>query len=124
MSLTNGFSAQLLTNAIDDETVSVWVDVRGYSNLTFYVSGTGTTSSGVLTFEEMAPPDMKLDPMAPEFSAGTGDYASITTKNASEVSAGKQVAVRATVGAYYYVRARVSTVIGGGGSVSVGLVAC
>lgn len=113
----------LLQNAIDDETLSPWVDVRGRPYVTLYVSSTGTTSSGVITFEEMCPVGVDGQPSPPPFGAATDNYASISTKNAIDTSAGKQAAIALTVRHYAFVRARISTVIGGGGSVSVVLVA-
>ncbi len=35
-----------------DETLGVWINARGYANVTFYVYGLGTISGGVVTFEE------------------------------------------------------------------------
>ena len=116
-------SAQCLTDAITDETLGPWIDVRGRANLVFYVTGVSTTSSGVITFEEAAPKNLS-DAITPVvFGAGVGSYTAIDTMNASDVSGGVQKAKHLTVGAYCFVRARISTAIGGGGSVSVGLVA-
>jgi hypothetical protein len=115
-------SAQCFTDKVDDETLGPWIDVRGCANVVFYITGSGVTSSGVITFEEAAPKD--LSAQAPVvFGATTAAYSSITTNNASDVDGGKQKAVHITVAAYCFVRARISTVIGGGGSISVGLVA-
>lgn len=116
-------SVQCFTNAVDDETLGPWIDVRGRANIVFYLSGVGTTSSGVVTFEEAAPKDFGSSTNPVVFGASSGDYSSITTNNASDVSAGKQKAIHITVAAYCFVRARISTVIGGGGSVSCGCVA-
>lgn len=117
-------SQQCLTNAIDDETLGPWIDVRGRANLVFYQSSAGTTSGGVITFEEAAPKNFTTDPTTTGvFGAATGDYTSLTTSNASDTSSNKQKAIHITVGAYCFVRARISTAISGGGSVSVGLVA-
>lgn len=116
-------SVQLLTDAITDETLSQWIDVRGYPYIVFYITGSSDTiSSGVITFEEAAPKYFNSD-NPPVFGAGTGGYASITTRNAADVTAGLQTAAHITQAAYCFVRARISTAIGGGGSVSVGLVA-
>ena len=52
-----------------------------------------------------------------------GNYSAITTENASAFSGGAQIAVHISAAAYYFVRARISTVIGGGGTISVGMVA-
>jgi hypothetical protein len=91
-------------------------------HLVFYCSSVGTTSGGVVTFEEAAPVLLNVD-NAPVFGAATGGYSVITTTNASTFSADTQVAVHAPIAAYGFVRARVSTAITGGGSVNVGLVA-
>lgn len=104
----------LLDRVSADESLSQWIDVRGRTHLVFYVIGNGTTSSGVITLDE---------------SVYVGDQpyggtpSAITTVNASTVSGDNQSAIHATVGAYGWVRARVSTAIGGGGTVSVVLVA-
>ena len=110
----------LLKDAITDETTSKWVDVRGRTHLVFYISGEGTTSSGVITLEESLAVGDPLSPNEPlQYYPGTAS--AITTVNASSLSG--QSAVHPAVGAYGFVRARVSTAIGGGGSISVGLVA-
>jgi len=116
-------SVSCFTDQSADETLGPWIDVRGRSYLVFYCSSTLTTSSGVVTFEEAAPvfSSTTIDP--PVFGATTGAYSAITTVNASTFTGGAQVAIHAPVGAYCFVRARISTVIGGGGTVSVGLVA-
>lgn len=111
----------LLKDAIDDETTSKWVDVRGRTAIAFYVSSTGTTSSGVITLEEtnyVADPNDNKEVQLYDGTAGT-----IATVNASTVSGGAMSSVKAPIGAYAFVRARISTVIGGTGSISVGLVA-
>lgn len=118
-------SVQLLTDVTADETLSKWVDVRGYAHIVFYITGSpDTISSGVITIEEAAPKNLS-EPGAGAvvFGAGTGGYASITTRNAADVTAGLQTAAHITVAAYCLVRARISTAIGGGGSISVGMVA-
>jgi hypothetical protein len=113
--MTQGYQqVELLTAAIDDETTSVWADVRGRTHLVLYISGLGTTSGGVLTIEESLPTLQNVWPAT---------ASSISTVNASDVSAGVCKAVHLTVGAYAFVRVRVSTAITGGGSVTVGLVA-
>lgn len=113
--MTQGYlEAELLTDAITDETTSPWVDVRGRTHLVFYINGLGTTSSGVITLEESKPT---------KNNAWPATASSISTVNASDVTGGVDKAVHLTVGAYAFVRARVSTAIGGGGSVTVGLIA-
>lgn len=119
-------SVQCFYRQSADETLGPWIDVRGKAFVAFYCTSNGTTSSGVVTFEEAAPEDFsKTDGLNPPpvFGGTTDAYSSITTKNASDFSAGKQVAVHITNAAYCFVRARISTAIGGGGTVSVGLVA-
>lgn len=112
----------LLLNVTADETISGWVNVCGYPYLAFYCSSVGTTSSGVVTFEESAPADTTAGNASP-FSATTGSQSAITTVNASTFSGDASVAVHAPVASYGWVRARVSTVIGGGGTISVTMVA-
>lgn len=111
----------LLKNQTADETTSQWVDVRGRTHLVFIITGTGTTSSGVVTLEEMLPLYSPTDPKEQQEYSGTAS--AITTVNASSVTGDNQSAIHAAVGAYSWVRARISTAIGGGGSISVGLVA-
>jgi hypothetical protein len=106
-----------------DETYGQWIDVRGCTAVTFYVLGKGTTSSGVITFEETAPKDFSVFPFLPSAPVDVGNYPSITTLNASVVSAGLQQAVHLQIAAYAFVRARISTAIGGGGTISCGVVA-
>lgn len=109
----------LLLNQTADETTSIPINCLGYNTITLYVSGAGTTSSGVVTFE-----DASWD--ASVFKATdayTGTWNPITTEDAADVTAGKMVATRLTAGAYHWVRARISTAIGGGGTLSVILVA-
>lgn len=123
MSGYQGFTyVPLLKDAIDDETTSKWVDVRGRTALAFYISSAGTTSSGVVTLEET---NYVADPAdaSAEVQLYDGTPGVIATVNASDVSGGAMSSVKAPIGAYAFVRARVSTVIGGGGSISVGLVA-
>lgn len=115
--------SQQFTAVSADETYGAWIDVSGCAYVTFYVTGVGTTSSGVVTFEECAPTDLSITPVVPSSPQDVGGYSSITTLNASTVTAGLQVAVHCPAAAYCFVRARISTVIGGGGTISCGLVA-
>lgn len=117
-----GYTA-LLKDQTVDETTSKWVDVRGRQLITFYVSGTGTTSSGVITLEECLavgdPANANQEPL--QYYPGTASP--IYDVNASDVTGDKQKAIHVSPASYGFVRARISTVIGGGGSISVGLVA-
>ncbi len=105
------------TDATADETLGPWIPVRGAENASVYLSGSGTTSSGVVTIETTT--QITADPNAPVFGVTTGGYPAITTVNASAVTGGLQtfVALPPKV-AYGFIRARISTVIGGGGSVT------
>ncbi len=114
--------SQQFTAQSADETLGPWVDVRGCQNVAFYLVGTGTTSSGVISFEEAAPLDVTVVPWT-VYGAATGNYSLIATQNASDVSAGVQLGVHLASRAYFYVRARISTIIGGGGTVTCNLVA-
>jgi hypothetical protein len=93
---------------------SVPIDVRAYQELTFYLSSVGTTSSGVVTLEEA-----DYDPNVGGIYSGTWSQIGATIA-ASTFSAGAMVAVHLPAPACYaYVRARISTLIGGGGTISV-----
>ena len=111
-----------LTAQTVDETTGPSINVLGYTALTFYVIGTGTIASGVITFEEA---DINPSKLAAEDYAGM--WSEIGTVNAADVTGGAQLAYH--VGgpgglfAYSFVRARISTAIGGGGDISVVLVA-
>ena len=118
MSVIGGVRVPLLTASIADETTSPPVNVFGCQQITVYVTGAGTTSSGVITLEEA-----DFEPSTAAASLYAGTWSSITTVNASDVTGGAQKAVHFTAGSYMWVRARISTVIGGGGSVSAVLVA-
>jgi len=108
-----------------DETYGVWVDVRGCAYVTFYLSSNGTTSSGVITIEEAAPEDFTnwAPPSPPNIPWAVDKCAVVTTVNASTISGASQVPVHLSAAAYCFVRARISTAIGGGGTVSAGCVA-
>ena len=101
------FMQQILKEQSVDETTSAAVNCQGYPYLAVYVVGNGVTSSGVITVEESPTSDL------------AGTWASIGTINASGGSGGAAAALGLTVRAYGYVRARISTVIGGGGTVTV-----
>lgn len=107
----------------DDETLGQWIDVRGCQSLTFYCASTGTTSGGVISFEEQMPLVPTYQGVQTPFPGATGTFSVITTVNASTFSGDTQVAVHLPSGAYGYVRARISTAISGGGTASVSLVA-
>lgn len=112
--------AQCFYRQTADETLGPWIPVLGCANVVFYITANGTTSSGVITIEECAPENMANTPFIP-FGATTDAYSSVTTVNASTVSGDKQVALHITNANYFFLRARISTAIGGGGSISVGV---
>lgn len=87
------------------------VNVAGRAAVVFYLRGTGTISSGVVTLEEA-----DYNPQSEAQYAGT--WSSITTLNTNTVTAGAQVAYHLPLGAYRYVRARISTTVAGGGNVT------
>ena len=116
-------SSQQFTDQSADETLGPWIDVRGYAHVVFYITGSGTISSGVLTFEEAAPKNLSASG-AVVVGETTGAYSAVTTYSASGVTGGAQASVHLPVAAYCFVRARISTVLGGSSPlVSVGLVA-
>lgn len=104
-----------LPDASDDETLGAPFDASAYPEVTFWIKGTGTTSSGVVTLEEA-----DYDPKTTKVYDGT--WSSITTVNASDVSGGKQKAVHYSANSHW-VRPRISTAIGGGGTIAVEITA-
>lgn len=96
-----------------DETTGQPKNCTGYPYLVAYITGAGTTSSGIVTFEEA-----DYDPNTGVPYGGT--WSAITTVDLSSVSiADATKAIHFTVAAYAWVRARISTVIGGGGTIAV-----
>ena len=83
------------------------------ARVTIVVQGTGTTSSGVVTIEEAYYDQTAGDPVY------SGTWSTITTVNASSVTGGAQQIVHVMGTSAWAVRARISTIIGGGGTVSV-----
>lgn len=103
--------------ATADETLGNATPASGYGLQTYVVQGDGVTSSGVITFEEAS-----WNPATTLIY--TGSWSAITTVNASDVNTGaadgsaqKFVHIAATAGAF--TRPRISTIIGGGGTISV-----
>lgn len=98
------FEAQTAT------TVAAARDVSPFNCLLVFITGTGTTSSGVITIEEA------------DDVGYTGTWSAITTVNASDVSGGKtfgyHVAGGGGIFAFGAIRVRISTTIGGGGSIT------
>jgi hypothetical protein len=89
------------------------IDVRAFQELTFYLSSVGTTSSGVITIEEA-----EYDPLLTGIYSGTWSVIGSTVA-ASTFTGGAMVAVHLPApNCYTYVRLRISTLIGGGGTIS------
>lgn len=97
---------------IADETIGQAADCQAYPYVSVWMVGNGTTSSGVVTIEEA-----EWDPERAVPFGGT--WSPITTINASDVSGSAMKGIHLPVTDYAWVRARISTVIGGGGSVTV-----
>lgn len=108
------------TDQSADETLGQWINARGFGNISFAITGTGTTSSGVITFEECQAVKDTFPLVPPGEATGSFSVISSLTTNASDVSGGAQKVVHAPPNvAYEFVRARISTVIGGGGTITV-----
>ncbi len=86
------------------------MDASRLRYLTFYFVGVGVLSGGVITIEEAPTVDTP------------GTWAPITTVNAVDASAGVVKAVHLTVGAYSWIRLRVSTPLTGAGTLATATV--
>lgn len=101
----------VMPDASADETLGQYSYGTGFALRTYVVQGTGTTSSGVITFEEAS-----WDPNSAPYA---GAWSSIITVNASDVTGGAQKFVHISSTAFAATRPRISTAIGGGGTVAV-----
>lgn len=101
----------VMPDASADETLGQPTYAAGFALQTYVVQGTGVTSSGVITFEE-ASYEAEAVPYA-------GAWSTITTVNASDVTGGAQKFIHISATANAYTRPRISTAIGGGGTVAV-----
>ena len=106
--------ATMLSAVSADETFSRPIDVRGYTHIAVYAIANGTVSSGAVTINEAC-----VDPATDLPYSGTW----VAVGSAISPSTGTVVVAHLTVAAYSHLQARVSTAIGGGGSVTVVLVA-
>lgn len=107
----------LLGNETADETTSEAVNCYGYPWVSIYVIGSDDTiSSGIITIET-------ADYNPSNEQTYTGTWSAITTVTAADVTDAQQKAIFLPPGAYAWVRTRISTAIGGGGSISTVLVA-
>ena len=107
-------TATMLSAVSADETFSRPIDVRGYTHIAVYVIANGTVSSGAVTVNEAC-----LDPATDLPYSGTW----VAVGSAVTPATGTVVVAHLTVAAYSHVQARVNTAIGGGGTVTVVLVA-
>lgn len=86
-------------------------DASTYTYVTFYLQSTGTTSGGTVSLEEA------------DYDATTGTYSGtwsvISAIAASSFTGGAQTAYHVQATAFAVVRARISSAITGGGTVSV-----
>lgn len=100
-----------LFNAATLTTVSSTFSAGGLRKIVIYLDGTGTINAGVITVEEA------------HDDAYAGTWSLIDDTNATDLSAGKEVAVHLPEAGYGYVRVRISTEVGGGGSVTARVIA-
>lgn len=89
------------------------LDVSNYTYVTFFLQSNGTTSGGTVSLEEA-----DYDPTSGTYS---GTWSVITAINASTFTGGAQTAYHIQASAMAVVRARISSNITGGGTVSVTL---
>jgi len=102
---------QVLLNAQTVQDTAGVLFIGGLAErVTIVLQSTGTTSTGVITLEEAYYP-------VPETPYG-GTWSTLTTVNASTFSGGKQVVIHIVNYSIWSLRVRISTVIGGGGSVT------
>ncbi len=90
-------------------------DASPYSYLTFYLTSVGTTSGGTVSLEEA---DWDSTHGGTPY---TGTWSVIATVAASTFTGGTQVAYHASPSSFGFIRARISSTITGGGTVSVTL---
>ena len=104
----------MLSAVSADETVSRPIDVRGYTHIAVYVIANGTVSSGAVIVNEAC-----IDPDTDQPYSGTWK----AVGSAVTPATGTIEPIHLAVAGYSHVQARVSTAIGGGGTVTVVLVA-
>lgn len=115
MGMTEGPFRAVLLNAVTSGT-SQPIHVANYSNLTIYLKGAGTISTGTLIVEES---DFASIPNGDTWSSVTGSLPILCT----DVTGGAQKAYQLPIGAYSAIRVRVGTAVtGSGGSISVVIV--
>lgn len=97
-----------------DETRGLIFDATQFPYVTAYVVSTGTTSSGVVSFEEADYPEKDIP-----YTGTWSDLGSSYDVTVSAISGGGQEAVHFPVSKFRYVRPFIETAIGGGGSIAV-----
>lgn len=101
------------TGVTVDETYSVWVPPGAHDKVALVIIGNGTTSSGVIAIQEAFWTEKQMP--------YSGTPSTITTVNASDVTGGAQKVVHVSPNALFPIRVGITTVIGGGGGISVAL---
>ncbi len=91
-------------------------DASPYTYLTFYLTSVGTTSGGTVSLEEA-----DWDTHGGTGTPYTGTWSVIATVAASTFTGGTQIAYHASPSTFAFIRARISSTITGGGTVSVTL---
>ena len=90
------------------------VDSLGFGANTVYLRSVGTTSGGTILVEEAD--------WGPLEGTYTGTWAQVASVAASSFTGGAISATHATLGAYKYLRVRISSAITGGGTILASLV--
>lgn len=83
----------------------------GAEEISLYVRGSGTISGGTLLIEEADYGDDE-----PPYS---GTWSQLVSVACSDVTGGAQKGVHLSLGAYGYLRARISSAVTGGGTIAV-----
>ncbi len=96
-----------LETASADETLGVQVDMSRFGSGVFYIVPAGTVTSGVVSIEESA------------IANYTGTWSLVTASGTVATDAQQALHLNVAANSYKYVRARISTAIGGGGTVKV-----
>ena len=112
--MSGPFRATLIAAGTTGTTTSQPVDCSGTPYVVVYYTSAGTTSGGTIILEEA---DFSGEPNDPQPYPGT--WSQIESRAASSFTGGVTIAVHLTVGAYGFIRARISSAITGGGSITV-----
>jgi hypothetical protein len=83
----------------------------GAEEVSLYVRGSGTITGGTLLIEEADYGD--------DESPYSGTWSQLTSIACSDVTGGAQKGVHLNLGAYGYLRARISSAVTGGGAIAV-----